>query len=139
MVNILHTSKQYVATSVLGVISSLAGLIMSFILDHFINSSVSNLLGLITNYIVDFFIQQKVFTGKNKEIGKYTNKYFVAVVSAICLAQLLYMATLSYTKKYHKKWYKDKWEKYVTFIRWCIKAIVYTFFEFPLHKFWVFY
>ena len=132
------TLKQFVATAFFGIFSSLAGLITSYGLDHFMDTRTSTFFGLLVNYFSDFFIQEKIFTGVNTKSTEYMKKYIIAVFIAIGVTQLLFNFVHDYTKKYHKQYFDKKWRKHVTAVRWIVKGVVYTFLEFPLQKFWVF-
>ena len=133
-----NTTKQFVQSTLLGIIPSSVALITSDLLDKVISQEISNFIGIIIAYGADYFIQEKIFLGNTQNRSRYRNRYIIAVCIAIVLIQTLFILTLDYVKKYHKTFYEQKWNKYVLLIRWIIKAVVYVFFEFPFQKLWVF-
>ena len=138
MVNIKETFSQLVETSIFGFVTKVITIVISIWLDKYINHNVSNFIGLTLNATADFFMMKHVFKVEEEESTHFIPRYTISIVLTVITAQILYMATSSYTQKHHKKWYKEKWNKHVFFIRYVIGAIAYGFLEFPLHKFWVF-
>ena len=138
MVDLVETAHQLVMTSVLGLVTKVLSILLSNWLDKYMNHSLSNFIGLIVNATLDFWMMKRVFKVEEMESSQFFVKYTVSILVAILVAQLLYMSVAAYTKKYHNEWYKTKWNKYVFWIRYAVGAVAYGFFEFPMHKFWVF-
>jgi len=138
MVNLKETASQLIQSSVYGFVTKISAIFLSIWMDKFMNHSLSNFIGLVINAFLSFFLMKKVFKVEEEESKHFISRYTISICIGVIVAQLLYMATAAYAKKYHKKWYKEKWGKYVFWIRYITGATAYGFFEFPLHKFWVF-
>ena len=138
MVDLKETFKQFMLTSILGLGSKILTIFISGWLDSYMNHSVANFIGLSLNAALDFFMMKKVFKVEEQESSQFVVRYTITVITAVIVAQLLYMAVHAYIHKYDTEWEKKKWEKYVFWIRYMTGSIAYGFVEFPMHKFWVF-
>jgi hypothetical protein len=138
MFNVIETLRQLISTSILGFVTKILSIFLSNWLDRFMNESLSNLLGLIINSSLDFWMMKMIFKVSSMKSHKFVTKYAISIAISIITAQLLFMGALAYTKKYHIKWYKTKWAKYVFYIRYVAGALAYGLVEFPLQKWWVF-
>jgi riboflavin transporter FmnP len=138
MVDLKETFKQFMMTSILGLGSKILTIFISGWLDPLMNHSLANFIGLIINAALDFFMMKKVFKVEEQESSQFIVRYTISIITAVIVAQLLYMAVHAYIQSHYKKWAKKNWEKYVFWIRYATGALAYGFVEFPMHKFWVF-
>jgi putative flippase GtrA len=138
MVNLKETARQFIMSSILGVVTKVLSIFLSNFLDKYINHNISNFIGLTVNAGLDFFMMKKVFRVEKEESSQFITRYTISIVLSVITAQILYMSFSSYMRKYHQKWVNEKWDKYVFWIRYVAGAFAYGFVEFPLHKFWVF-
>lgn len=138
MVDLVETLNQLVMTSVLGLVTKVLSIFLSNWLDNYMNHNLSNFIGLVVNATLDFWMMKRVFKVEELESSQFVIRYTISIITAVIVAQLLYMVVAAYVKKYHKEWYDDKWNKYVFWIRYVVGAFAYGFVEFPMHKFWVF-
>ena len=138
MIDVIETVNQLFMTSMLGFVTKILSILFSNLLDKYINHSISNFIGLVINAVLDFWMMKRVFKVQESESIQFVFRYTISVIIAIIVAQVLYMSISTYTKKYHKKWYNNNWNKDIFWIRYVIGAFTYGFVEFPIHKFWVF-
>jgi len=138
MVDLKETAKQFISTSVLGLVSKVLSIFLSNWLDNYMNHNLSNFVGLGVNAALDFFMMKKVFHMEEEQSSHFIVRYTISIVVAMLVAQALYMGVAAFVQKHYKDWYKNKWNKYVFWIRYVVGAFAYGFVEFPLHKFWVF-
>lgn len=138
MVDLKETFKQFMMTSILGLWTKILSIFISGWLDPYMDHSLSNFIGLIINAALDFFMMKKVFKVEEQESSQFIVRYTISIITAVIVAQLLYMTVHAYMHKYDTEWEKKNWEKYVFWIRYATGAFAYGFVEFPMHKFWVF-
>lgn len=138
MVDLKETARQFITTSVLGLVTKVLSIFLSNYLDKYMNHSVSNFIGLSVNAGLDFFMMKRVFRVEEEESSHFAVRYTISIIAAVIAAQTFYMSFHAYMSKFHKKWVDKKWNKYVFWIRYVAGAFAYGFVEFPLHKFWVF-
>ena len=138
MVDLKETARQFIMSSVLGVVTKVLSIFLSNFLDKYINHNLSNLLGLVVNAGLDFFMMKRIFRVEEQKSSHFIARYTISIIAAVFAAQFFYMAFSLYMGKYHKKWVDEKLDKYVFWIRYVAGAFAYGFVEFPLHKFWVF-
>lgn len=138
MADLKETFNQFVSTSVLGFATKILSILISSFLDNYMNHNMSNFIGLTVNASLDFFMMKKIFHMEEMQSSNFVARYTISVITSIVVAQILYMSVTAFVQKHHKDWYKNKWNKYVFYIRYVIGAVTYGFVEFPLHKFWVF-
>jgi putative flippase GtrA len=138
MVDFKEILSQFFISSILGFVTKILSILLCGVLDSHMNHSISNFIGLFVNATLDFFIMRKVFKKEHEESSNFVLKYYIVILLTIVVDQSLYVLAVSYFKKYHKKWYDEKWDKEVFWVRYACGALTYGFFSFPLQKFWVF-
>ena len=132
-----NSLKQFILSAAVGFISSAAYLLTSYELDKVVNYNVSNVIGLTVDHIVNFIVQQLVFIGHLRGSKKFIIKFFTANTITLCYSQILFVLVHKYVKKYHPKFYKNKWDNNVSIIRYFLGALVYPL-AFILRKYYVF-
>ena len=120
-------SKKFITASVLMATVSSLYLIISNLLDKYIDPVISDIIGKVITAILAFIIHSKVFINKT-DINKSGN-YLIADFSATILAVFLFYLYIHYFKipKINN-----------TIARMIISSTVYVFYLYPLTKYWVF-
>lgn len=121
--------KQFTISSLAASITHLVFFAITALLDKIINSELANIIGLIIDKILDFIVQQYIFMKHVSLNSHILLKYIGSEVGLIILNQLLF--TL-----YYRNYYNE--DDNLTFVRILIGVSIYTFFVFPIRKFFVY-
>lgn len=130
-------TKQFILSALVGLIASISYLGSSFILDKYVSYNTSNIIGLTIDHFVNFVLQQLIFIGHLKNIKKYIIKFFVANTIVISYSQILFILAHKYTRVHYPDFYKNKWDKHISIIRYLLGMLVYPL-SFSLRKYYVF-
>lgn len=121
--------------------SSFAGvvyLITSYILDYYTNPKLANIIGLIIGSIFNFFIQTKLFLDKKKLSEYHIFKYGVVELGVLIANQIIVSQLIDHKKKLIE-YLPDELKKYYnTIVRIIAGQIVFSFFSYPLRRYWVY-
>ena len=134
----MNTSEQFAYSYLLGLISSGIHLGSSYVLDKVTNYDLSNIIGLLVGRIVNFSLQQKLFTGNTQNSGKYLLRFGIGNIIIAIFSQVLFVKINSHIKRTNYTYYKGKYKKDVSWIRYIISVITFIFVSFPLRKYYIF-
>jgi hypothetical protein len=129
--------KEFIISSLLGLISSVFYLISSYELDKVMSYNESNIIGLTIDHISNFILQQLFFKGHLRDWKKYIIAFSIGNIVTICYSQIVFILLHKYIEKHYPKFYKNKWKKYVSLIRYFSGVISYPL-TFALRKYYIF-
>ena len=129
---VASTLGQFVYGSLLGGLSTILSLSISYFLDRAgVNPHVSTFIGFLVNYTLNFYISEIIFTGVVKKPLGYVPRYVVTTAATFAVAQLGFYLLFRTWRKPQKWWWKS-------FLRWFTSAVAFVLVTFPLEKYWVF-
>ena len=129
---------QFILSGGSSALSTSVHLIISHLLDFFINDKLSNIIGLIVGFLLNFYLQSKSFL-KTVEYNKTFFKFLFTEIIVISIFHISYnylQKNDTIINKYVNKYVNEKWKN--TTIRIIVGVIEFFIISFPMRKFLVF-
>ncbi len=121
--------KQFTISSIAASVTHIVFFATTAFFDTLMNSEISNIVGLILDKILDYIVQQYIFMKRVTPDPKVISKFIGSEIGLILLNQILFSF-------YYRNYYKE--DHNLTMARVIIGITIYTFFVFPIRKFFVY-